>query len=86
MKKPLSSLLPALAGYELLSDTPAARAVLDRSVTMLCYDSRKAHDLSLFFCLTGTQSDGHRYAPAAYRAGARAFVVEHPVELPADAL
>ena len=88
MMKQISQLLPALDGYRLIcpADPRAAGRMADRRVTALCCDSRKAGDASLFFCLPGAQADGHRYAPAAYRNGTRAFVVERELELPDDAL
>lgn len=91
MKKPVSSLLPALEGYELLPPagqhpTRLSPPPLSFEITALCYDSRKAVDTCLFFCLTGAMSDGHDYALSAYRAGVRFFVVSHRVDLPDDAL
>ncbi len=56
------------------------------TIRTLCYHSRKAAPGSVFFCLLGKTSDGHTYAPAAYRAGCRIFVVEQTVNLPEDAL
>lgn len=50
-------------------------------------DSRKANKNSLFVCIKGEQSDGHRYITRAYEAGCRCFLVEHVPEdtLPKDA-
>ena len=56
------------------------------SIRMLCHHSREAKGGSVFFCLVGKSSDGHTYAASAYRAGCRVFIVEHEVDLPADAL
>ncbi len=56
------------------------------TVGTLCFHSREATAGAVFFCLVGKTSDGHTYASAAYRAGCRLFVVEHFVDLPADAL
>ena len=87
MMKTISELLPACAGYRLISPADGRAASLTaRAVTSMCCDSRKAADTSLFFCLPGAQTDGHRYAPAAYAQGARAFVVERALPLPDDAL
>lgn len=88
MKKIIADLLPACAGYSLIlpADTQAAAACKQRTVSDLCCDSRRAADSTLFFCLPGALTDGHRYAPAAYAAGARAFVVERALPLPDDAL
>jgi UDP-N-acetylmuramoyl-L-alanyl-D-glutamate--2,6-diaminopimelate ligase len=50
-------------------------------VTGLAYDSREVAPGDLFFCVSGFQSDGHRFAPEAVRAGAAALVVERPLSL-----
>jgi UDP-N-acetylmuramoyl-L-alanyl-D-glutamate--2,6-diaminopimelate ligase len=50
-------------------------------VTGLAYDSREVAPGDLFFCVSGFQSDGHRFAPEAVRAGAAALVVERPLGL-----
>ena len=55
------------------------------TVLALSCDSRKAGVSSMFFCLVGKQVDGHDFALSAYHRGARAFVVEHEIELPDDA-
>lgn len=49
------------------------------------YDSRLAKMGSMFVCLRGALSDGHKYAPAAYERGTRLFLVEEKVDLPEDA-
>ncbi len=56
------------------------------TIRTLCHHSREAKGGSVFFCLVGKTSDGHTYAASAYRGGCRIFVVEHPVDLPDDAL
>jgi len=45
-------------------------------VTALAHDSRQVGAGTLFFCVTGTQSDGHAYGADAVAAGAVALVVE----------
>ncbi len=50
----------------------------------LCADSRMAKEGVLFFCLCGTNCDGHHFAIDAYRRGARAFVSEKELSLPDD--
>jgi UDP-N-acetylmuramoyl-L-alanyl-D-glutamate--2,6-diaminopimelate ligase len=47
----------------------------------LAYDSREARPGSLFFCVSGFQSDGHSYAPQAVENGAAALVAERPLGL-----
>src|SRR3954464_14376983 len=50
----------------------------------LAYDTRSVSPGTLFFCVRGSSSDGHAFAPTAAAAGAVALVVDHPlgVELP----
>ena len=62
------------------------KALPDTEITYVCHDSRKAGPDSLFVCIAGYVSDGHSFALSAYGNGARVFVVEHPVDLPQDAL
>jgi UDP-N-acetylmuramoyl-L-alanyl-D-glutamate--2,6-diaminopimelate ligase len=45
----------------------------------VAYDTRTVQPGALFFCLRGSQADGHALAPAAAAAGASAFVVEERV-------
>lgn len=52
---------------------PAAATTPART---LCCDSRRAAPDCLFVCITGAQSDGHRYMRAAYESGCRAFLVQ----------
>ena len=58
----------------------------DTDITAITYDSRKATAGSLFVCLVGAWLDGHTYAASAYQNGCRAFLVEHTLDLPADAV
>ena len=51
----------------------------------IAYDSRKVQDGFLFVCMRGATVDGHRFAAAAAEKGAAAFIVEEPVEVPAEA-
>ena len=59
----------------------------DIPLRALCCDSRRATKGSLFVCVRGAQSDGHRYISAAYEAGCRCFLVEQrpTAPLPPDA-
>jgi len=54
-------------------------------VLSLCSDSRKAFSDSMFVCISGSVSDGHDYAFAAYSRDCRIFVAEHNPNLPDDA-
>jgi UDP-N-acetylmuramoyl-L-alanyl-D-glutamate--2,6-diaminopimelate ligase len=69
---------------ELLADTEVAEIAGDGRVeiTGLAYDSGRVSPGALFFCVPGTRSDGHDFAPAAVDAGAAALVVERRLDLP----
>ncbi len=55
-------------------------------ISQIEYDSRRVSENCLFFCMPGAIRDGHDYALQVYKDGCRAFVVERPLELPADAV
>jgi UDP-N-acetylmuramoyl-L-alanyl-D-glutamate--2,6-diaminopimelate ligase len=67
--KPLAHLVASLSDAEVRGDG----AVLVRDVT---YRSTLVRPGSLFFCVPGTNTDGHRFAAAACEGGAVAVVVE----------
>lgn len=50
-------------------------------VTGVAYDSRAVGSGDLFFCVPGTVSDGHDFAPAAVEAGAVALCVQRFLDL-----
>ncbi|WP_448621474.1 Mur ligase family protein [Geodermatophilus sp. URMC 65] len=52
----------------------------DLTVRGLVTDSRRVVPGSLFACVRGATSDGHRHAPAAEAAGAAALLVDRPVD------
>ncbi|HJX43789.1 MAG TPA: UDP-N-acetylmuramoyl-L-alanyl-D-glutamate--2,6-diaminopimelate ligase, partial [Geodermatophilus sp.] len=52
----------------------------DLTVRGLVTDSRRVVPGSLFACVRGATSDGRRHVPAAAAAGARALLVDRPVE------
>lgn len=56
----------------------------DTEVKDIVNDSRKAGEGSLFFCIKGAVTDGHRYAAEVAEKGARVLIVEDPVEVPED--
>lgn len=58
----------------------------DAEIEKLEYNSKKASPGTLFFCLPGARVDGHEFAPIAYEAGCRHFVVERILPLPDDAV
>jgi len=67
-------------------DTEDVVGNLDLKIEGVCYDSRKASKNFLFVAIKGFKVDGHVFIPDAYRKGARAFVVERYLDLPADAV
>ncbi len=56
----------------------------EREISSLSTDSRKAADSALFFCLSGGETDSHKFARSAVQKGAVAVVVEReiPVSVP----
>jgi len=50
-------------------------------VSGLAYDNRKVEPGCLYFCVPGSVTDGHRFAPEAVSAGASALVVDRPLGL-----
>ncbi len=55
----------------------------DWEIVNLLIDSRKATSAegALFFAISGTRHDGHRYINEMYRAGVRQFVVERDIDI-----
>ena len=51
-------------------------------ITTLVNDSRKVEDGSVFVCISGAVSDGHKYIPDVAEKGAAAVVVERDAEAP----
>ncbi len=49
---------------------------LQTDISDVVYDSRKAVEGTLFVCMVGAETDGHKYARNAYDAGCRVFVLE----------
>ncbi len=55
---------------------------LDKEITDLVYDSRKAATDSLFVCVKGTTVDGHSFAADVVQKGATVLVVSENVNVP----
>ena len=53
-------------------------------VKSIINDSRKVEEGSLFFCIKGAVTDGHRYVPEVIERGAKVLIVQDAVEAPAD--
>ena len=71
----LERLIDALAPADVRNGSPA-------EITDLAYDTRAVEPGAAFFCVTGSNVDGHDLAPAAVDRGAAALVVERPVAPP----
>lgn len=54
----------------------------DIEVTELVNDSRKVTEGSVFVCISGAVSDGHDYVEQVVEKGAKAIIVEKPVDAP----
>ena len=52
----------------------------NQDIEFLTIDSRKCEKGALYFAINGTQVDGHKFVDSAYKNGAAAAVVEHPVD------
>jgi UDP-N-acetylmuramoyl-L-alanyl-D-glutamate--2,6-diaminopimelate ligase len=57
---------------------------VETEVADITNDSRKAQEGSLFFCIRGAVTDGHKYVPDVVSHGAKVLIVEEPVEAPED--
>ena len=58
---------------------------LDKEIVKFEYDSRKIKPNNLFVCITGFQTDGHKYAKQAVEDGAIAIICERmPEGIPKD--
>lgn len=57
---------------------------LDREISEVVYDSRKAVPGCVFVALPGAAADGHEFIPEAVAGGAAAVVAERPVSLPPE--
>ena len=57
---------------------------VDVDVKNVINDSRNVEEGSLFFCIKGAVTDGHRYAPDVVERGAKVLVVQDEVKAPAD--
>ena len=53
---------------------------MDVEITDLIYDSRKLKPQTMFVCMVGAVTDGHKYIPDAIQKGAAAIVVERAGE------
>ncbi|HEY6108297.1 MAG TPA: UDP-N-acetylmuramoyl-L-alanyl-D-glutamate--2,6-diaminopimelate ligase [Gemmatimonadales bacterium] len=75
----LGDIVAALRRGGLLAGEPAAELP---AITGLTADTRRLAPGMLFCAVRGAVEDGHRYVPAAARAGAAAALVEHALDEP----
>ena len=57
---------------------------VDREISELLMDSRKACENGVFVCIVGAIRDGHDFVRTVVDAGVKALIVEHPVSAPED--
>jgi len=55
---------------------------IDETIKDVVFDSRKVSEGALFICIRGAVVDGHTFIPDVVAKGAKALVVEEPVEVP----
>jgi UDP-N-acetylmuramoyl-L-alanyl-D-glutamate--2,6-diaminopimelate ligase len=63
-------------------DVTELRGDPETMVSSVTHDSRRVIPGTLFCCVPGAVTDGHRYAPEAVAAGATALLVERILDLP----
>lgn len=68
----LSSLLERL-------EYTCCQGSIDREVTTVTYDSRKAEEGCMFICIRGAVADGHKFIPDVVEKGAKVLVTEEEV-------
>lgn len=57
---------------------------MEREISEVVYDSRKATPGCIFLCMPGAVTDGHDYIPEVLEKDAAAVVVERPVSVPPE--
>ena len=77
--------------YQLLSGlcyttVNSSDRVKTTEISSISQNSSKCDDSSLFVCIKGASADGHSFAKDAYGKGTKAFVCEHKLDLPMDAV
>lgn len=66
-----------LKGLDIVSVT----GDLNTEITNIAYDSRKVEENTLFICIKGFNSDGHKYIESAIKKGAKAFLVQEDINI-----
>ena len=67
---------------QLLKNVEIKRTIgkCDVDIKSICFNSKDVREDSLFFCLSGSQVDGHEFAESAKQKGAKAIVCERTLE------
>lgn len=65
---------------QLLKDYNVKNEFDDAEITGIAYDSRKVKPGDVFVCISGFETDGHKYAGKAVEKGAAAVIAEHAVD------
>jgi UDP-N-acetylmuramoyl-L-alanyl-D-glutamate--2,6-diaminopimelate ligase len=73
-------LIKLIDGLEIID----VRGSLEKDITRVVYDSRRAVPGSLFVCIDGFKTDGHKYVQSALDNGATALLVQKDVVLPEE--
>ena len=63
-------------------DIQSVKGALNGDITRVVYDSRRAVPGSLFVCIDGFKTDGHKYIHSALENGASALLVEKDIAAP----
>ena len=66
-----------LKGLDIVSVT----GDLNIDIANIAYDSRKVEENTLFICIKGFNSDGHKYIESAIEKGAKAFLVQENINI-----
>ena len=64
-----------MLAYELFK-SEGSDEIKDIDITSVTYDSRKVKDGSVFVCIKGFETDGHKYAKTAVENGAAVIVAQ----------
>ena len=62
-------------------ETVSITGDLNIDITNIAYDSRKVEENTLFICIKGFNSDGHKYIESAIEKGAKAFLIQDDVNI-----
>lgn len=61
-------------------ETVSVSGDMNVEISDIQYDSRKVEEGTMFICIKGFVSDGHKYIKSAYEKGARVFLVQDEVD------